>query len=95
MLSKARLSRGDADRLPHCGRHFAIFVAVIHRYGARHPPIFRDGRPRRGSLGWPRRPTVSFDGSCHGPLWAQELCIFMFVWMAKPRLWMRTGIHGA
>lgn len=29
--------------------------------------------------------------------WAQELCIFMFVWMAKfgAAYGVRTGIHGA
>ena len=74
-----------------------IFVAVLHRYGtglsidlvqmggrARRAGRCRDSS--RASIPW----LASLDVS-----WAQELCIYMFIWMAKfgAAYGVRTGIH--
>jgi C4-dicarboxylate transporter DctM subunit len=73
-----------------------IFVAVLHRYGtgasidmakwlaARGVPIVPD--ILRAIYAW----LASLDLS-----WAQELCIYMFIWMAKfgAAYGVRTGIH--
>jgi C4-dicarboxylate transporter DctQ subunit len=73
-----------------------IFVAVVHRYtltasidlanwGRAHelPWLFQAGR---AVFGWLRGFNLT---------WAQELCIYMFVWMAKfgAAYGVRTGIH--
>lgn len=59
-----------------------IFVAVLHRYGL----------DLSAARGWDRAYDwlFAFDLS-----WAQELCIYMFVWMAKfgAAYGVRTGIH--
>ena len=73
-----------------------IFVAVLHRYGtglsidlakwaaARGVPIVPD--VLRAIYSWLAARDVS---------WAQELCIYMFIWMAKfgAAYGVRTGIH--
>jgi C4-dicarboxylate transporter DctM subunit len=73
-----------------------IFLAVLHRYGsglsidiakwltAREMPVLPD--VFRAIYSW----LTSLDVS-----WAQELCIFMFIWMAKfgAAYGVRTGIH--
>jgi len=73
-----------------------IFLAVVHRYGtglsidlakwgdARGLPLIPG--VARAIYDW----LVSLDVS-----WAQELCIFMFIWMAKfgAAYGVRTGIH--
>jgi C4-dicarboxylate transporter DctM subunit len=73
-----------------------IFVAVLHRYGtglsidlakwaaARGVPIVPD--VFRAIYSWLAARDVS---------WAQELCIYMFIWMAKfgAAYGVRTGIH--
>jgi C4-dicarboxylate transporter DctM subunit len=73
-----------------------IFVAVIHRYGtgvsidtakwleAHGVPAL--GVPLRGIYRWLSERDLS---------WAQELCIYMFIWMAKfgAAYGVRTGIH--
>lgn len=63
-----------------------IFVAVAHRYTTDFVVAHR---------GWPGAPqTYAFLASIHLS-WAQELCIYMFVWMAKfgAAYGVRTGIH--
>src|SRR4051812_46529393 len=73
-----------------------IFFSVLHRYGAgvsidlakwgdaRGIPVLPE--MLRGIYSW----LASFDVS-----WAQELCIYMFIWMAKfgAAYGVRTGIH--
>ena len=59
-----------------------IFVAVVHRYAAgAHYPVFL--QPVQDFL-----LTINLS-------WAQELCIYMFIWMAKfgAAYGVRTGIH--
>ncbi len=73
-----------------------IFVAVVHRYGTSlsinlaqwgksigQPWLFDGGRAVFGVL---RKINLT---------WAQELCIYLFVWMAKfgAAYGVRTGIH--
>jgi C4-dicarboxylate transporter, DctM subunit len=73
-----------------------IFVAVVHRYGtgvsidlakwtaAHGVPVLPD--LLRGLYSWLAERDLS---------WAQELCIYMFIWMAKfgAAYGVRTGIH--
>ncbi len=73
-----------------------IFIAVLHRYGAGLSiDLAKWGEARgipvvpellRGVYAW----LASIDVS-----WAQELCIYMFIWMAKfgAAYGVRTGIH--
>src|SRR5262249_28389181 len=73
-----------------------IFVAVLHRYGtgesinlAKWPSAHRAtglSDVLRAVYTW----LASLDVS-----WAQELCIYMFIWMAKfgAAYGVRTGIH--
>jgi TRAP-type C4-dicarboxylate transport system permease small subunit len=73
-----------------------IFFAVLHRYGlgaiadlagwARQNEMDGLSKTARGIFGSLRQ--VSFT-------WAQELCIYLFVWMAKfgAAYGVRTGIH--
>jgi C4-dicarboxylate transporter, DctQ subunit len=73
-----------------------IFLAVVHRYGLtasinlanwgranEMPWLFQAGR---AAFAWLRGFSLT---------WAQELCIYMFVWMAKfgAAYGVRTGIH--
>ena len=73
-----------------------IFVAVLHRYGAGLSidiAKWAEARnltflavPARAAFTW----LAALDLS-----WAQELCIYMFIWMAKfgAAYGVRTGIH--
>ncbi len=73
-----------------------IFVAVIHRYSLSHLGAF---------VGWTREAgyeelsqilrSIYFALLSVRLTWAQELCIFLFVWMAKfgAAYGVRTGIH--
>jgi TRAP-type C4-dicarboxylate transport system permease small subunit len=73
-----------------------IFVSVLHRYGLSH---------LGGLVGWTRDNGYSGLSESLRALyftllsvrltWAQELCIFLFVWMAKfgAAYGVRTGIH--
>lgn len=63
-----------------------IFVAVTHRYSTDFVVTHRS---------WPGMPEAyRFLSNIHLS-WAQELCIYMFVWMAKfgAAYGVRTGIH--
>jgi C4-dicarboxylate transporter DctQ subunit len=63
-----------------------IFVAVTHRYTTDFVVTHRS---------WPAMPAAyAFLSKIHLS-WAQELCIYMFVWMAKfgAAYGVRTGIH--
>ena len=63
-----------------------IFAAVAHRYTTDFVVNHRT---------WPGAPQIyAFLASIHLS-WAQELCIYMFVWMAKfgAAYGVRTGIH--
>src|SRR6516162_9191336 len=73
-----------------------IFFAVVHRYGT---GLSINGAKWAEAHGIPGLPVIlraiytffsEFDVS-----WAQELCIFMFIWMAKfgAAHGVRTGIH--
>ena len=63
-----------------------IFVAVAHRYSTDFVVA------HRGIIGFPQ--IYYFLSKIHLS-WAQELCIYMFVWMAKfgAAYGVRTGIH--
>lgn len=73
-----------------------IFVSVAHRYGLSH---------LGGLVGWARDSgytglsewlrSIYFALLSIRLTWAQELCIFLFVWMAKfgAAYGVRTGIH--
>jgi C4-dicarboxylate transporter DctM subunit len=73
-----------------------IFIAVLHRYGTGESIIFAKWLAAKGVPVLPQVFTgiykwlVSLDLS-----WAQELCIYMFIWMAKfgAAYGVRTGIH--
>ena len=74
-----------------------IFVAVLHRYGTgavdRSSP---NGRPRTACRCCRRSCTAIYSWLAALDLsWAQELCIYMFIWMAKfgAAYGVRTGIH--
>ncbi|MCF2522637.1 TRAP transporter small permease [Bradyrhizobium sp. G127] len=63
-----------------------IFIAVAHRYTTDFVVTHRT---------WPGAPQIyTFLAGIHLS-WAQELCIYMFVWMAKfgAAYGVRTGIH--
>jgi C4-dicarboxylate transporter DctM subunit len=73
-----------------------IFLAVLHRYGTGESIVWAKALAARGV---PVLPDIlhaiyawlaSLDVS-----WAQELCIYMFIWMAKfgAAYGVRTGIH--
>jgi C4-dicarboxylate transporter DctQ subunit len=63
-----------------------IFVAVTHRYTTDFVVTHRS---------WPAMPAAYALLSKIHLSWAQELCIYMFVWMAKfgAAYGVRTGIH--
>src|SRR5215831_5753465 len=73
-----------------------IFVAVLHRYSAglsadlARWATAHEYTALADAAGRVFRWVISWDLS-----WAQELCIFMFVWMAKfgAAYGVRTGIH--
>ena len=73
-----------------------IFVAVVHRYGLSSTAKFLGFA---NAMDWPA--VAAGTRSVYKALagisltWAQELCIYMFVWMAKfgAAYGVRTGIH--
>jgi len=73
-----------------------IFVAVVQRYGlgALAPLI---GWGKTHDVGWVSSAARTGYGILNSVslTWAQELCIYMFVWMAKfgAAYGVRTGIH--
>jgi C4-dicarboxylate transporter DctM subunit len=73
-----------------------IFVAVLHRYGT---GLSIDVAKWTTAHGIPLLPAVFKDIylwlSARDLSWAQELCIYMFIWMAKfgAAYGVRTGIH--
>ena len=73
-----------------------IFVAVLHRYGT---GLSIDVSKWADAHGVPVVPVIFKDIylwlAALDLSWAQELCIYMFVWMAKfgAALGVRTGIH--
>lgn len=73
-----------------------IFVAVLHRYGL-GVAVSLDDAARRWGIGWLHAAAgEAYDWlSGFSLTWAQELCIYMFVWMAKfgAAYGVRTGIH--
>jgi len=73
-----------------------IFIAVVHRYSTTiSVDIMKFGRAH--DIAWlTAAGTAAFNFVRHINLtWAQELCIYMFVWMAKfgAAYGVRTGIH--
>ena len=73
-----------------------IFLAVIHRYGTglsidTAKWLIANGQP---ALAVPFRAIFNFLAA-QDVSWAQELCIYMFIWMAKfgAAYGVRTGIH--
>ena len=73
-----------------------IFVAVLHRYGT---GLSIDLSKWAAARGLPLLPAVFKDVylwlAARDLSWAQELCIYMFIWMAKfgAAYGVRTGIH--
>lgn len=73
-----------------------IFLAVLHRYGT---GLSIDLAKWSAAHGIPLIPDVARDVyswlSSLDVSWAQELCIYMFIWMAKfgAAYGVRTGIH--
>ena len=85
-----------ADRHADRGRDGLIFVAVLHRYGT---GLSIDIAKWAAAHGMPLLP-APLDGiypwlAALDLSWAQELCIYMFIWMAKfgAAYGVRTGIH--
>ena len=73
-----------------------IFFAVLHRYGTGLSidlSKWADARTASGAAGRLARASSWF--AALDVSWAQELCIFMFVWMAKfgAAYGVRTGVH--
>jgi len=73
-----------------------IFFAVLHRYGA---GVSIDTAKWLTAQGWPAL-AAPFEAifkflAAQDVSWAQELCIYMFIWMAKfgAAYGVRTGIH--
>ncbi|MEO6840818.1 MAG: TRAP transporter large permease subunit [Bradyrhizobium sp.] len=73
-----------------------IFVAVLHRYGTGLSIDISKWAAARGLplLPWIFKDIYSFLSGLDLS-WAQELCIYMFIWMAKfgAAYGVRTGIH--
>jgi C4-dicarboxylate transporter DctM subunit len=73
-----------------------IFVAVVHRYGAGLSADVAKWATARGLTLLASTAKVIFSWLSSLDLsWAQELCIYMFIWMAKfgAAYGVRTGIH--
>ncbi|MBS0245248.1 MAG: TRAP transporter large permease subunit [Proteobacteria bacterium] len=73
-----------------------IFVAVIHRYGTGLSIDFAKWSTAHGLTTLAAILTAIFKWLAARDLsWAQELCIYMFIWMAKfgAAYGVRTGIH--
>ncbi|MDE2606084.1 MAG: TRAP transporter large permease subunit [Burkholderiales bacterium] len=73
-----------------------VFVAVVHRYGTSNSIDFAKWLEAHGLaiLSPPFRAIFSWLAS-KDLSWAQELCIYLFIWMAKfgAAYGVRTGIH--
>src|SRR4051812_28952477 len=73
-----------------------VFVAVLHRYGTSSSIDFAKWLEAHGlaSAALPFRATFSWLAA-KDLSWAQELCIYLFIWMAKfgAAYGVRTGIH--
>jgi C4-dicarboxylate transporter DctM subunit len=73
-----------------------IFVAVIHRYGTGLSADLLKWATARGFTALASTAKAIFSFLSELDLsWAQELCIYMFIWMAKfgAAYGVRTGIH--
>jgi C4-dicarboxylate transporter DctM subunit len=73
-----------------------IFIAVVHRYGAGESIVFSRWAAAHGMTGLASLSMAVFTFLSELDLsWAQELCIYMFIWMAKfgAAYGVRTGIH--
>jgi C4-dicarboxylate transporter DctM subunit len=73
-----------------------IFVAVIHRYGTGESINLAKWLEAHGIPGAPVVLRAIYRWlSAQDVSWAQELCIYMFIWMAKfgAAYGVRTGIH--
>ena len=73
-----------------------VFVAVLHRYGTANSIDFAKWLEAHGmAMASPCRSGPSSAGWQLDLSWAQELCIYLFIWMAKfgAAYGVRTGIH--
>lgn len=73
-----------------------IFVAVVHRYGAGESIALSRWAAAHGLTWLAALSKAAFTFLSELDLsWAQELCIYMFIWMAKfgAAYGVRTGIH--
>jgi len=73
-----------------------IFLAVLHRYGSHLSINWAKSLEAHGVPFLPAVLTAIYEWiSGIDVSWAQELCIFMFIWMAKfgAAYGVRTGIH--
>lgn len=73
-----------------------IFIAVVHRYGAGESIVFSRWAAAHGLTWLATLSMAVFTFLSELDLsWAQELCIYMFIWMAKfgAAYGVRTGIH--
>ncbi|MCK1382680.1 TRAP transporter large permease subunit [Bradyrhizobium sp. 21] len=73
-----------------------IFIAVLHRYGAGESIVLSRWAAAHGMNWLATLSMVVFTFLSELDLsWAQELCIYMFIWMAKfgAAYGVRTGIH--
>src|SRR2546429_9694178 len=73
-----------------------IFVAVVHRYGTGISIDIAKWAAAQGLTSLAAFFKAIFDWlSAQDLSWAQELCIYMFIWMAKfgAAYGVRTGIH--
>jgi C4-dicarboxylate transporter, DctM subunit len=73
-----------------------IFVAVVHRYGIGVSADLAGWAGAHGLAMLAAGSNAVFDWLSQRDLsWAQELCIYMFIWMAKfgAAYGVRTGIH--
>jgi C4-dicarboxylate transporter DctM subunit len=73
-----------------------IFIAVVHRYGAGESIVLSRWAAAHGMTWLATLSMAVFTFLSELDLsWAQELCIYMFIWMAKfgAAYGVRTGIH--
>ena len=73
-----------------------IFIAVVHRYGAGESIVLSRWAAAHGMSWLATLSMAVFTFLSELDLsWAQELCIYMFIWMAKfgAAYGVRTGIH--
>src|SRR6516162_8354865 len=91
-----RSSRGVADRHADCHRNGADLLCrgAPLRHRAFHQRCEMGGSARRPGRARHPAPIYTFFSE-FDVSWAQELCIFMFIWMAKfgAAYGVRTGIH--